>query len=550
MELLSDIASSSIGHWSRPLLGQRTRSQGSTSVASISGSEDVVARDDDHGIKAGQSSRELRREIFSGEQRNRSRSRGSGRVEKRIEATLPEAEQPLNARSRKSSHVLGLFKENTTSLNIKKAQDRAKTDLKALSDRSVQRVENTPIAEQESERSHPPPAGEISEEPVILSEDLAVAGVDRNEHPVETAVQEHKIPQRKPTSSPELNVFSSQRIASVPRDSEDGKLASLISAGIYGDQSRRKPNQADFRTSQHLPEEITASQHLVVPLIEEPCTYCTRISVTDPNHTDEAVAHQHLPAVGENLNENAGPSLVANGRGAVGDDEEESDKEQISSALYYPHQAPSPDAQEDPNISPEENGKGSRNFENPQLDPLPPAALNIEVQSEDVNIALQSYNQSRYLHGDLSQSWVSQGGDANKGTDIGASSVSGSDYEDEDETTMSTNGEDSSQTDELETTPTATPIAKNSLRRSRDRKHRRRASAPIRAVELKPYSHQVGGHSTVFRFSRRAVCKQLSNRENEFYEVVEREHSELLSFLPRYALNRSHTPSFLVGSRC
>ena len=549
MERLSDITSSSIGHWSRPLLGQRTRSQGSTSVASISGSEDVVAKDDDHGIKAGQSSLEIRREIFSGEQRNRSSSRGSGRVEKRIEATLPETEQPLNARSRKSSHVLGLFNENTTSL--KKAQDRAKTDLKALSDRSVQRVENTPIAEQESERSYPPPAGEISKEPVILSEDLAVAGVDRNEDPAETAVQEHKIPRRKPTSSPELNVLSSQRIASVQRESEDGKLASLISAGIYGDQSRRKSNQADFRTPQHLPEEITASRHLIVPLIEEPCTCYTRISLTDPNHTDETVVHQHLPAVQENLNENAGPNLVANGPEALGDDEEESDKEQISSALYYPHQAPSPDAQEDPNISPEDNGKGSKIFENPQLDPLPPAALNIEVQSEDVDIALQSYNQSRYLHGDLSQSWVSQGGDANnRGTDIGASSVSGSDYEDEDETTMSTNGEDSSQTDELETTPTATPIAKNSLRRSRDRKHRRRASAPLRAVELKPYNHQVGGHSTVFRFSRRAVCKQLSNRENEFYEVVEREHSELLRFLPRYALNRSHIPSFLVGSRC
>ncbi|KAI5291945.1 hypothetical protein KEM52_006731 [Ascosphaera acerosa] len=60
------------------------------------------------------------------------------------------------------------------------------------------------------------------------------------------------------------------------------------------------------------------------------------------------------------------------------------------------------------------------------------------------------------------------------------------------------------------------------------------APGPIGAVELKPYKHQVGGHTTVFRFSRRAICKQLNNRENIFYERIERRHPELLVFLPRY----------------
>ncbi|RPA85109.1 SAICAR synthase-like protein [Ascobolus immersus RN42] len=57
---------------------------------------------------------------------------------------------------------------------------------------------------------------------------------------------------------------------------------------------------------------------------------------------------------------------------------------------------------------------------------------------------------------------------------------------------------------------------------------------PYGAVELKPYRHQVGGHTALFRFSRRAVCKSLSNRENEFYEAVEKRHPDLLKFLPRY----------------
>ncbi|KAL5615323.1 hypothetical protein BROUX41_005370 [Berkeleyomyces rouxiae] len=57
---------------------------------------------------------------------------------------------------------------------------------------------------------------------------------------------------------------------------------------------------------------------------------------------------------------------------------------------------------------------------------------------------------------------------------------------------------------------------------------------PCQAIELIPYKHQVGGHTTLWRFSKRAVCKQLNNRENEFYEEVERYHRDLLAFLPRY----------------
>ncbi|PTB63711.1 SAICAR synthase-like protein [Trichoderma citrinoviride] len=64
--------------------------------------------------------------------------------------------------------------------------------------------------------------------------------------------------------------------------------------------------------------------------------------------------------------------------------------------------------------------------------------------------------------------------------------------------------------------------------------HQHHARRPLQAIELIPYKHQVGGHNTLWRFSRRAVCKQLSNRENEFYETIERYHRDLLPFLPRY----------------
>ncbi|KAI1132169.1 hypothetical protein F5Y10DRAFT_261412 [Nemania abortiva] len=64
--------------------------------------------------------------------------------------------------------------------------------------------------------------------------------------------------------------------------------------------------------------------------------------------------------------------------------------------------------------------------------------------------------------------------------------------------------------------------------------HQLGPKVPLEAIELIPYKHQVGGHTTIWRFSKRAVCKQLNNRENEFYENIERYHRDLLPFLPRY----------------
>jgi hypothetical protein len=114
------------------------------------------------------------------------------------------------------------------------------------------------------------------------------------------------------------------------------------------------------------------------------------------------------------------------------------------------------------------------------------------------------------------------------------SSATESECESLDETYESRKGEESSLTDDAEATPTGTPARRTlgSSSKAHKLKHQQ-STAPLGTVELKPYNHQVGGHTTVFRFSRRAVCKSLSNRENEFYENVERRHPELLKFLPR-----------------
>ncbi|KAI9744886.1 MAG: hypothetical protein M1818_001811 [Claussenomyces sp. TS43310] len=101
-----------------------------------------------------------------------------------------------------------------------------------------------------------------------------------------------------------------------------------------------------------------------------------------------------------------------------------------------------------------------------------------------------------------------------------------------------TKGEESSQTDDPETTPTDKRQAGHFMAKNYGESlhvHQHTTKAPLEAIELIPYRHQVGGHTTMWRFSKRAVCKQLNNRENEFYERVERFHPKLLKFMPSKA---------------
>ncbi|PPR02435.1 hypothetical protein CVT24_001984 [Panaeolus cyanescens] len=57
---------------------------------------------------------------------------------------------------------------------------------------------------------------------------------------------------------------------------------------------------------------------------------------------------------------------------------------------------------------------------------------------------------------------------------------------------------------------------------------------PLPHIPLRPFRNQVGGHSSIYKFTKQAVCKPLVSRENLFYESVEREAPPLLGFIPRY----------------
>ncbi|KAK2865150.1 hypothetical protein FQN49_003864 [Arthroderma sp. PD_2] len=339
----------------------------------------------------------------------------ASRVEKSIEASLANVDPSANVRSRKSSHYLGLFKENTGSPERRKS---IAPDLASLDELSSARQD------------------ESDETPTAVPQEL-------------------------------LDEIRSQRVTA------NGALPGL-------------PRTIPSRDTRML----------------------------YPGHALEGFSPDSdfapRPGLAESVFE---------------DDDEE--KERISSALYFPHQR-SVEADKD-NLQPEQP---------------PPSSANLKSSSETnlVDISLFSKAEKSVFTGDLRKTVpeLIEPSIPPTATVVvePATDVSESDYVSASESYASTthdepdDDDEVSSHDEAATTPRGTP-------RPRQFKHPhshhiRSPTAPLGAVELKPYRHQVGGHTTVFRFSRRAVCKQLNNRENQFYERIERRHPEMLAFLARY----------------
>lgn len=466
-----------------------------------------------------------REEAFS-EKRNRSSSRnGNGHVEKRIEATMANAEPASTARSRKSSHILGLFKENTASQEQKKSQEKART--------SSGLVKQDTIREDQSEEKE---AVRSVGRPMIAAS--TVGSSAKNEALIESDESPTK-DNESLKQQPQLIEDTNQR--QIDRRPFEGPAASKplgdISNTLQEHEASFKEDTANRSKSMSHRFDDTSEGGLPIRLLEEIRNYHNltapfndKFKAKTPSSGLEVEDLNTTPKNGETPVD----KLQDTAADVEEEEEDESDKEQISSALYYPHQAPSPDALQDVSIdSLDELDDCQHGIEPLQSGETSVTTFNNDAPSEDVDIALQSRHQSRYLHGDLQKARMPLEDRYVSTIESGTSSASGSEYDSLDETTRSMNGDDSSATDDAETTPKATPKARSPFLRSRSRRNHRAPAAPLGAVELKPYNHQVGGHTTVFRFSKRAVCKQLSNRENEFYEVVERRHPELLRFLPR-----------------
>ncbi|KAF2704500.1 SAICAR synthase-like protein [Pleomassaria siparia CBS 279.74] len=421
------------------------------------------------------------------------RTRDASRVDKKIEASLPKTEQITAARSRKASHYMRVFKENDEVEEGKKREGRIKE--RRPTDRLTQSHQEDGTIKVGSNDE-----GTMSKQR---------SGLSRSSSSTLRSSQ---------TGAMESYCDSTLALGNV--------LAAVQSPGPIIETQRK--HQIPLR----LLEEIR-NHHNLTPGAERgssfsrslPTAAVERLRGQSSKPRTTSRAHESSGYLQAHRDESEERSPCS--------EEEESEREQISSALYFPHRGLKSPEQ----IPPEEivrktevesgrkrksisASKGLKGWTVEETVKIP----------QEVEISLQSKDTNQLLHGDMPTT-VPVSEDENTpltSSTAEANTSTESDYESLAESSYSLLGDESSATDDIGSTPTATPRKKKKSHTTQQ------PPAPLGAVELKPFDHQVGGHTTVYRFSRRAVCKQLNSRENEFYETVERHHPELLNFLPRY----------------
>jgi inositol-hexakisphosphate kinase len=403
-------------------------------------------------------------------ERSPSRGRRGGRVDSSIEANLTNAEPASNVRSRKSSHYLGLFKENTTSPDRKRREDRGRPQDETLEAQDrVMDLEQEPQPRSEEEASirksiSLPSLGDAPSLELAHSETLQTK-------------QHDDLHKRPPPVLPRSLLEEIRNFHLTP----GGRHGSSFSKSIPTQYSERKRDYFDKNVH-------------------------VEISPTNSFEQEERRGSQQFGV-------------------------EEDENEQISSAVYFPHERTVPEGVETLQQYPEDpHGVQPVQLTVPEkgheLMLVPQERNSPEKEISHVDISLRSKNESKILYGDihsprenLPEKPLSTISETSYDSAHESEPLSADEYQD-------SATEDGHLTDEAET-PTATP-----KQRPRILSHHK-PPGPLGAVELKPYRHQVGGHTTVFRFSRRAVCKQLNNRENEFYERIELRHPDMLVFLPK-----------------
>jgi len=198
---------------------------------------------------------------------------------------------------------------------------------------------------------------------------------------------------------------------------------------------------------------------------------------------------------------------VADGISEVGEEGDESGEEKISSALFLPHQGPEQSEEEVPLARvPPRTVPSSRTLS--RTDDFHPWL--VKAGEPEVDAKLERTEYERKQRPEPAEPPI-------VAPEVDFSHVDGSAIADESEPSI--------------LPKPSRPVSQYQEEYIHD--HQWTPRQPLEAIELIPYKHQVGGHTTLWRFSRRAVCKQLNNRENEFYEKIEKYHRDLLPFLPR-----------------
>jgi inositol-hexakisphosphate kinase len=428
-----------------------------------------------------------------------------GRVEKLITDAMAGVEP--NNRSRKASHSLGFFKEGLPEDRTKKREARGRGRSKdGLS--PVKTLRGVDVGKKLQDP--------FTRDPVHHLQVGDIPSEDGNWSSTEDG-------QPAPLPMPgqvDLGLNSARGLSM-----EEGYVDLATDIEVPREQVRALPPQllAEIRKHHNLTPGATKgtsfSRSLPVAVSERP---------RDEDEGSEVKSFESGEKDGDSNGEGTELSPVKSA-----DEEDESGEEQISSALFLPHQSTRDSSDGDDNVFesvPDHRAEERRSvdvsnlqrwleqYEVPSRDRSPRDLLSRTVPvTSPVRVKPPSSYAER-------ESVASQSGD-----------VSGAEQEILDDSGYTTAGEDLIDDRVLSPVGSLKPegfLPSGTSRHVSDELPD--PERPLEAIELIPYRHQVGGHTTMWRFSKRAVCKQLTNRENEFYEKIERYHPQLLKFLPRF----------------
>lgn len=301
-------------------------------------------------------------------------------------------------------------------------------------------------------------------------------------------------------------------------------------------------SKGDLPLSRSVMPTLSRSSPVVVQGSVFPDTFASKLSsvLQTPREGSSDSVHCHVDD--NQLNSLHLEDLSSDHTSSDHNDDEDGEDE-ISSAVYFPHTTPAiTRTASTTTISVKKPEETRDPFQTNQLSDSPSeigsqTLIKPHAGSSDFDLSIQNGDEEFHYHGE--RRTLPMAGDDRSYISAASSVVSGfseaSDYEE-----SSTDDIERSVVEESETEVTQSASRKSwscrvpGDRQSKSKYHSKTMPAPLGAVELKPYKHQVGGHTALFRFSKKAVCKSLSNRENEFYEAIETRHPELLGFLPRY----------------
>ncbi|KFZ10948.1 hypothetical protein V502_07835 [Pseudogymnoascus sp. VKM F-4520 (FW-2644)] len=424
-----------------------------------------------------------------------------GQVEKSITQAL--AGETHNSRSRKSSHSVRLFKEGLPDETARRSRLRDEAGAgKAVAGEGV-----AGEAQTRGEEKLSPIAGSTEQTP---AEDVSGSYFD--------------LPVAEPTSAAAPTSRHHTVSGRMSRSNTTGK----------SDESPRRLERQNTLPAQLLDD--LRSRHNLTPAATKGSSFSNSIPITDSERQSTADLGISLPSDDSTATATSGDEKP---RTESPNSDEESSEEKISSALFVPHQSSREPGDESPHHTPPcrepSADRRERVKESEQWlvehEVAPHETVEREVSPAKVSPELVS-PRSRTASGYFSQtsSNTLSSSDASYPSAKGEEQVAVTQEQGEDGEITPTERRPSLQEYTVKTRERA-PTQDSAQQQQQPSP---KTAGPLEAIELIPYKHQVGGHTTLWRFSKRAVCKQLNNRENQFYETVEHYHPALLKFMPRY----------------